>query len=275
MWSYSAGLYSHNPKFSRNQIRAVFRFCKGPLRWAFLILAKTSQRTPIPSLEDAGRSRLVNLLCAWGMDESEPLRTDWAEQLALWLGPLDAITLQAAQQPVRVAPARRAAGVSLEDDLRRVRDGLLHAMAQPTGRGMGQRWDSGSAPGEPMDVDFASYRQRYQEQQRRMDLMLEPLRNHCRAALSRTNTDLHQLAELDSAMQQTLGERERVLLARLPHWLERRFGQRQKEAVAGAKDRASHFELDYQQLLLAELAFRLEPIEGLVEAFHNRATQEQ
>jgi len=222
----------------------------------------------------------VRLLCEWGVCEPEPLRTDWVEQLSLWLGPLDAITLQAAQQPVRTAPSGRLAGgrrsgVSLEDDLRRVRDGLLHAMAQPADGGKVRESGQGVAKVEQADVDFASYRQRYHEQQRRMDLMLEPLRLHCRGVLARTSSDLRHLAELDAAMEQTLGEREKVMLARLPHALERRFGQRKKEAAEEGRHWISCFEQDLQQLLLAELAFRLEPIEGLVEAFHNRTMQTQ
>lgn len=238
-------------------------------------MAKAFQKTT-SSFEDAGRSRLVSLLCEWGLCEPEPLRTDWVEQLAMWLGPLDAITLQSVQQSMRNLPAHRSAGtrtgVSLADDLRRVRDSLQHAMAQQTGGSDKARATGfGANTNEPADVDFASYRLRYLEQQRRMDLMLEPLRTHCRGVLARTNADLHELAELDAAMEQTLGEREKALLARLPHWLERRFGQCKKTADAEAQDWVDRFEQDYRQLLAAELAFRLEPIEGLVEAFQNRA----
>jgi hypothetical protein len=207
------------------------------------------------------------------------MRADWVEQLSLWLGPLDAITLQAAQQAGRTAPTGRSvgvrrSGVSLEDDLRRVRDGLLHALAQPAGGGKPREGRAGTSPAQA-DVDFATYRQRYHEQQRRMDLMLEPLRAHCRGVLARASTDLQHLAELDAAMEQTLGEREKALLARLPQALERRFGQRKKEAAEQSHRWHWCFEQDMYQLLLAELAFRLEPIEGLVEAFQNRTMQTQ
>lgn len=216
------------------------------------------------------------------------MREDWAEQLALWLGPLDAITLHAARQPVRAPTPRRSVGgraaISLEADLRRARDGLLHAMAQQVGVVKARVAGSDARSAESAEVDFATYRQRYQEQQRRMEMMLEPLRSHCRGVLTQANSDLHQLAELDAAMEQVLGEREKALLSRLPHWLERRFAQRKKaatlaeEAGVGAAEQGPQawlacFEQDCQQLLLAELAFRLEPIEGLAQAFHNKAMQ--
>jgi hypothetical protein len=205
----------------------------------------------------------------------------------MWLGPFDAITLQAAQQPPRALPATRASAsrqsVSLEDDLRRVRDGLLHAMVQPAGRK--EKAGARANADEPAQVDFATYRQRYLEQQRRMDLMLEPLRSHCRSVLARTSTDLHQLAELDVAMEHILGEREKTLLARLPQCLERRFGHWSGAAAVPLPSESAHdarvqdwvagFEQDVQQLLSAELEFRLGPIVGLVEAFHNKAMQSQ
>lgn len=216
----------------------------------------------------------------WGLCESEPLGTDWVEQLSKWLGPLDAITLQSVQQPKRQPPAHPAAAArtsgSLADDLQRVQDSLLCAMRQQADAvGKVRVTGLGGGAVEPADADFATYRQRYLEHQRRMDLMLDPLRTHCRDVLSRTSADLHQLAELDAAMEQTLGEREKVLLARLPLCLERRFGQHKQNAAEHAQDWVARFEQDFRQLQAAELAFRLEPIAGLVEALHNRAMQTQ
>lgn len=210
-------------------------------------------------------SRLVSLLGNWAAVDTKASRQDWAAELSLWLGPFDAMTLHAAHQAMKAAaseklpPSRKASSGNLEAEFRRVRSVLVSGMR---------------AQGEAADTDFASYRQRYLAQQRRMELAVETLRDHVRQVLSQTSVRLRQLAALDAALEKTLGVREKVLLSKLPALLGRRF-EHLKKTVGDGLDGAQPqrwldvFGQDVEDLLLAELNFRLEPVAGLVEAFSN------
>jgi hypothetical protein len=208
----------------------------------------------------------------------EAQAADFAEGLAAWLGALDAIGLREALQsigtPAPVTPGAAPAGgtAALAQALQRVRrtlaDGIL-------------------APADP-SPDYAPYRRRHLEHQRRMESRIGALRGQVREALAAATPRLAQLAALDAAMAQAFGEREQRLLAALPALLERRF-ERLLEAHRGAlqgEGRADDpaawrrpggwldaFERAWQQVLLAELELRLQPVAGMIEAFSREDTQ--
>jgi hypothetical protein len=198
-----------------------------------------------------GSSRLVRLIGPWAPVEAQAAGMDFAERLSLWLNAFDAIGLQAAHQSIRTIesqpqPARAPRTPDLAEDLRRVRSVLEKAIAQ--------KIDS-SVPG------YAPWQQRHAELQRQMDLMIAPLRDHVRQALSRVSPRLRQLAVLDAAMEKLLAARTETLLPTLPGLLKRRFDQLQ-----GAGEPADAFSADWRQALQAELDLRLEPVTGLVAA---------
>ena len=144
-------------------------------------------------------------------------------------------------------------------------------------------------------VDFTPYRQRYMEQQRNMDLMIRPLRDNVRQTLSGASPELRQLAALDAVWEQMLAGREQTLLATVPSRLKRRFDSLHKlhqPAVTSADLQSKQhdgsqqpapkaalwrqpggwldlFGRELQEILLAELEVRLEPVTGLIEAFNN------
>ncbi len=246
------------------------------------------------------RSRLVSLLSEWADVDAQASRQDAAQQWSAWLGPLDAIALSAAHQAVSsatmaaISDTGPAHTLSLDEALQQLRADLIGFIrsqqtpvaSPPRGPRTGQRTE----PAPATEPDYASYRQRYLEIERRMEWRIAPFRLHCRRVLSQTNTQLKQLAELDAAMEQLLTVREEGLLTKVPALLERRFKQWKKaqldavaEAPAAETTDASpvsrrqvqrapdDFEQDFQNVMLAEMHFRLEPVLGLVEAFAHEA----
>lgn len=208
-------------------------------------------------------SPLVRLLGEWFPTDARASGMDFAERLSLWLGPVDAIGLQATHQAVRAMrsaapgprPARGGATGSLVEDLQRVRGLLAQAIARPL-----ERPDEGRP-------DYKPYADRHFDLQRQMELAIPPLRAHVREVASRQSARLRQLATLDAAMEQMLAARGQALLAKLPARLKRRFDQLRASAADDANEEGLQaFDREWRQALLAELEVRLAPVAGLVEA---------
>jgi hypothetical protein len=105
-----------------------------------------------------------------------------------------------------------------------------------------------------------------------------PLRAKLRAALAARSPQMAKLATVDAVMEQALVAREHSLLATVPAMLEKRFkGLRQAALPApdGAETDATPmawlpvFHQDIRELLLAELDFRFQPVDGLLEALRS------
>lgn len=124
-------------------------------------------------------------------------------------------------------------------------------------------------PRDP-DTEFALFQQRLHDQQRRMEMSVDALRQHVRQQLSRGTPELAQLAALDAQMESLFAGREQRLLSQLPVFLKARFVTLRQEAVAAdaADDpRWLHtFGTEFEQALLAELDLRLLPVTGLIES---------
>ncbi len=164
---------------------------------------------------------------------------DFAERTSLWVGPLEAIRLQAAHQPVPArdagaepATARAAPIRSLAEDVQRVHGVLARAIAQDP---------LALANLKPTDPEFgyAPFRQRHLELQRQMEPMTGALRDHLRQAVGRLSPRLRQLAELDAALEHVLAAHEQKLLPASAALLERRFNQlrrthREEQEAAGS-----------------------------------------
>jgi hypothetical protein len=223
----------------------------------------------------SGTPGLIGLLETWSAIEVRPTRPDWALHWSAWLGPLDAIALRGALPAItkatKVVAPRTAHEPDLSQALQQLRGDLTGLIRQQPARqvpaqvrvaGIAQ-----SIPEPAEDEDYGSYRQRYLDIQRRMELRIGPFRQHCREVLACTSPRLSQLAQMDATLEDMLGERAQALLAKVFALLERRFHRYRQDAALSM----AAFEHDFQDALVAELHFRLEPVTGLVEAWQTGA----
>jgi len=206
-------------------------------------------------------SPLVRLLDGWASAPSADPGGDLAERWSQWLGPLDAVRLQAAQQSIKAMPTARAAPApaaarALADELQKLQASLSATLQQ-------------AQPAETGETGFAPYRRRNTELQRLMVTAIAPLRARLRQALARAAGPLRQLAALDALLEQQLDVHEHKLLATVPAHLEQRFKQLHAQASDDAAPTALRFEQDWHAALLAELDLRLQPLHGLLEALKN------
>ena len=138
--------------------------------------------------------------------------------------------------------------------------------------------------------EFSPYRRACQTHQRAMAAVIAPLRGRVRQALTALSPALGRLAALDAVFDEALRDRERQLLSTVPVLLEQHFERLrrahsttrfQARASLSAADSRSparwlvEYGGDMQQVLLAELDVRLQPIEGMVEAIGHEITRRQ
>lgn len=227
----------------------------------------------------------------------------FAERLGQWLSWTDAVALvgmldgDAAEARVAQAPPDAARLARAQDALQQLRASLTRgildddtlAPARPpqvAGQRPGPRshWAApvaGPAPAEPdwasgAPLAFAPYRHCHQASQQTMDLAVQALRERLRALLASGGPALAHLAAVDAAMQRTLAPQAQRLLGQVPAALERHFLALQQAAVppglpgapapAGPPAWLRQFCQDQQGLLLAELDFRLQPLQALIDA---------
>ncbi|WP_157900308.1 DUF3348 domain-containing protein [Rhodoferax koreensis] len=235
-------------------------------------------------------SKLVRLLGDASAVDADTSRQDIAERLSAWVGVFDSVTLHAAHQSIRAVvsadraepPSARA--LALQEQVHRVRSVLEKAITTNEVEAGGDRRSRHAAgPVEPTpeeQADFAPQRQRYLDQQRNMDLMIGPLRANLREALAAASPRLRQLAALDAVWEQMLEPHERRLLPTMPGFLERRFQQlrndhAQDDPAAWRRPGGwlDVFDRTLQEVLLAELDARLQPVMGLMEAWNSGASR--
>lgn len=216
-------------------------------------------------------SALVRLLARWNEAQVRAPAAPTAERLSQWLAWTDAIALST----VLNAPAARAkaAAGTPDDECARVRDGLARTIREDS---LYANVDD-DAP-EHTAIDFAPYRLRYLARQQAMEAGVGPLRAKLRNALAARSAEMAKLATVDAVMEQALEAREHSLLATVPAMLEKRFkGLRQaampapdaSEADAAPRAWLPVFHQDIRDLLLAELDFRFQPVDGLLEALRS------
>lgn len=197
-----------------------------------------------------------------------------AERLGGWLNVAETIQLHAAQaaigaagasaarRPPRTGPA--ALHTTLRAELDRVRAVLTRSITSPP--------DHKPDPND-LDTEFALFHQRLGDQQRRMEMSVDALREHVRQQLAQSTPAMAQLAAIDAVMDGFFGGREQRLLSTLPAFLKARFAALRREA-AQARDPDTPddlrwlqtFAAEFEQTLLAELDLRLQPVAGLIEA---------
>ncbi|HEY9224113.1 MAG TPA: DUF3348 domain-containing protein [Variovorax sp.] len=214
-------------------------------------------------------SALVRLLARWNDAEVRPPAASTAERLSQWLAWTDAIALST----VLNAPAARAkaAAGTPDDECARVRDGLARTIREDSLYASVDETAAGT-------IDFAPYRLRYLARQQAMEAGVGPLRAKLRGALAARSAEMAKLATVDAVMEQALEAREHSLLATVPALLEKRF-KRLRQAATPAPDASETdaaplawlpvFHQDIRDLLLAELDFRFQPVDGLLEALRS------
>lgn len=175
-----------------------------------------------------------------------------AQRLGEWLDWREAIGLFTLLQggepasPERAAPPGSAALAADLDQLRRALCAGIAADAIFT--------DPAAGP--------AACRNQHAAWQQRFELRLAPLRERLRAALRGVSPALAHLAALDAVMHRAWAAKERQLLAAVP-------------ALLGDGDAAAGVGPRWQDSLRAELALRLQPIEGLLAALTAAQTATQ
>lgn len=184
------------------------------------------------------------------------------ERLGQWLDWTDAIALSQALNQAPPAPARPLAADRAADRaataLARVRDDLRRAILQ----------DPLFQPAQQATAELGDIRRAAQARQRGMAAAIAPLRAQLRGLLAAGSAAGAHLAALDARLEAALAERERHHLASVVAQLERQFQPLQQGA--GTPERARFF-ASMQQLLLAELDLRLQPVQGLADALGEAA----
>jgi hypothetical protein len=152
-------------------------------------------------------------------------------------------------------------------------------------------------PAPPPDdpTDFAPCRRQLTAHQRTMTERIAALRADVRLALTNQSATLGQLAAVDAVMDDALAAREKHVLSLVPALLERRFDQLRRANPAAAEPAAASAAAsadpgptaapvpappawriacgrEMQDVLLAELDLRLQPVHGMIEALDQAQT---
>jgi len=206
--------------------------------------------------------------------------------LSHWLGWTDAVALSTAlgSHPLPVTSrVRGVPGGAEERECARVRAALADVITGDSvlaARRRGPARPSGQPDPTDAAADYATYRQRYLSLQQAMEIDIGKLRGRLRTALTARTPGMTRLAMVDTVMERVLGAREQSLLATVPALLEAHFERlRQAEETRLAAAQAAgepvsvppgawlgEFRKDMQNVLLAELDLRFQPVEGLLAA---------
>lgn len=154
----------------------------------------------------------------------------------------------------------------------RVHRSILHNIEQSFDETVTQARFSLPVIKETGNLDVSAYQTFYRAQQADMSAKIQGLRSYVRDALSDTTTQMAKLALLDQTLEETIGfplrSGLRVISKTIAHYaqalqtcLDESTQEKQHTLLAQL-----HHEL--HQLLLAELALRLQPVKGLVSALN-------
>ena len=244
------------------------------------------------------RSGLVRALADVAVVEVPESRQSLAERLGQWLDFKDALplysVLNAGAEPAAATGSATPGTAAAREDLARVRALLSDSIRAD---GLTQPGKSRIAlpvplPNASIDsaAEYSPFHRYYLAHQRDMNANIGPLRANVRAVLTAQTPALRQLAALDAVLEQAFLSRERSLLATIPAQLEKRFEQlyathQAAQADGGGVDEPDKwmqpggwmaaFCAEMQAVLLAELALRLQPIVGMIDAIDNEVAKEQ
>lgn len=217
-------------------------------------------------------SALIRLLDRLAGPEVRESGASTSDRLSQWFSWKDAISLSAALDGMPLASASGASGASgaksasraEEGECQRVRAALAKAIAEDSAFAAPQQTN---AAADDAETDFSPYRQRYQARQQAIEAGVGALRGKLRSRLAARSPEMAKLAAVDVLMEQVLGTRERSLLSTVPKVLEKHFGRLRQDA--GSTESGAWLDIfrrDARDVLLAELDFRFQPVEGLLDA---------
>ncbi len=207
----------------------------------------------IPGVAGSELTRLLARLSEAPPAEGRPA---FAERLGQWLGWTGDIALSAALNATPPAPTEAGVeGVTEEEaELTQLRAGLEASIAaRPRERDAGP-------------LDFDPHRRHCLAQQMAMQESIAALRTRLRQRLLRRSAELGRLAAIDEVMEQTLAPHERRLMALVPLRLQAHFERMQRAADPEDTRWPEAFREDMNCVLRAELAHRLLPAQGLLDA---------
>lgn len=230
-------------------------------------------------------SPLVRLLASLDIAPVSDSAQTFAEKLSHWVAWTDAISLSRVLADGRDGLAhhtRSHASVpapAVLERVRRVRAELAQSITKDTTlRGDTlKRVHLGHGVPAGDRTDYAAYRRSVRAHQHTMEDRIAELRVEVRAAVVQLNPALGHLAALDAVLDDALSAHQRRLLENVPVLLEKRF-----QALHKLLQESSAHELGpdtpapgrqpaaightLQQVLLAELEVRLQPVEGMMDA---------
>ncbi len=208
--------------------------------------------SPRPGVAGSELTRLLARLAGAPPTDTRPA---FAERLGHWLGWTDAASLSEALNATPPASAFNQApgGCAEEADFRRVRTALEAAI------------DAGPREPASSPTDFGPQRRHCIAQQQAMQDAVGALRQRLREALSRHSPTQARLAAIDAVMDRTLAAHERSLLGLVPLRLQTHFEQLRRNAIDDPSWPET-FRTDMDRVLRAELAHRLLPAQGLLDA---------
>jgi len=249
-------------------------------------MSKAPQRTPLPG------PAFIRLLARLTDVDVSPSRHALSDRLSQWLDWNRAIVLSRALDGSPAASTGAPAFGSAEQaECARLRRSLTQAILEapelsPTiQRAPDEAETEDAAPSPP--PDFSAFRKRYVARQQAMQTATGYLRGRLRDMLAAQSGARARLAEVDAVMELTLSPREQTLLAAVPTLLGEHFERLRQGDASPARDDpappddpppAAHrawldvFGRDMQQLLLAELDVRFQPIDGLLAALRTPPT---
>ncbi len=229
-------------------------------------------------------STLVRQLSAWtGATPAAEAQPSLAQRLGGWLDWTDAIALSGAVAPL--AAAEQAAPLADTGALLRqalaehehARAALQHEIEtdallapSPPPRRPDSRLATPALTPDDDEPDEGAYRQHYAAIQRVMAERIGALRVRLRTLLQRASPRLARLAALDAALEDMLRLREKHLLSHVPTLAEPRIAQGLTQGATGRAELGR----ELQALLHAELALRLQPVDGLIEALEQEGKRQ-
>ncbi|WP_196887950.1 DUF3348 family protein [Rubrivivax gelatinosus] len=201
-------------------------------------------------------SELTRLLARLADGPPTEGRPAFGERLGHWLGWAGAISLASALAAGQAVPAAGRTAGSEDADFRRVRAALEAAIA--------------AGPAEPATSpdDFGPFHRHCLGLQQGMHDAVAALRRRLREALSRRSAALARVAAIDAALEPALAAQERRVLALVPQRLMAHFERLGREHGEDAGWLAA-FREDLDEVMRAELAHRLLPVQGLLQTLHD------
>ena len=247
-----------------------------------------------PTLSE--RSRLVRLLT--GMSDSKFSDGDYnlAEQLGRIVSLSDSISLsrslgqlsrKVAENPSSEAPAHvNAVQQHVLESREKMMRTIINSFADQTGSSGIQLPSVSTGTKAEALKTYEPYQRFYSMHQAEMAGSIQALRLGVRASISGVSSDLRQLAELDQIINDSIAAHNGKLFNVTPKLLQQRFKEllSAHQQSQGSQDTTEPldwlrpgawltvFYKELQELLLAELDVRLQPVLGLLEALNDASS---